>query len=113
MKQHYYLKIEIRYSYFNEEGEHYPSKFISSKLFDEKEECIKYGNKIIEANKWIEQYPGHIGRRIREDTSLIAPSLKNGTTIFIQIKKLDIYDFEEVNTELRKFNISKIGGKIS
>ena len=43
---------------------------------------------------------------------LVAPSLKNGAQIFIKPEKLEIYNFEDMNLELQKFNINKIITKL-
>jgi hypothetical protein len=113
MKYKYYLQIEFRYTIraIDEESEdQYITKKINSDLFDYQVDCVDYGNKLIEANLWIEQYPGHIGRRLdnRFGSPLVAPSLKNGAQIFISVLKLNVLDFEGLNIELQKFNVSKI-----
>lgn len=118
MKHKYYLSIEIRYSYWekagDEEEQKHPSKFMHSDLFDNEDACIKYGNSIIEANKWMEQYPGHVGKRLerRFGYPLVAPSLKNGAQIFISVLSLRICGADEMSAELQKFNIPAIKHKI-
>lgn len=117
MTNKYYLSIEIRYSYTafageEDEAREHENKYIASDLFDTFEACMEYGNKIIEANNWTEQYPGYVGGRLKKQFNLVAPSLKNGAQIFIKVKTLNINDAQEINAELQKFNIPKINGKI-
>jgi hypothetical protein len=113
MKNKYYLQIEFRYTIraIDEESEDQrKTKKINSDLFDLEKDCLNYGNKIIENNLWIEQYPGLVGDRLntRFGSPLIAPQLKNGTQIFISVLKLNVLDFDGLNAELSKFNVSKI-----
>ena len=117
----YYLRIEFRYSIPRDETleedqyqNTYFTKKISSHLFETEDECIEYGNKIIQENRWMEQYPGHIGRRLtsKYGIPLVAPNLKNGVSIFISVDSLNILDFDTINSELKKFNIEKIEKEI-
>ena len=121
MIKRYYLQIEITYSTPKNEDldenayqQSYFTRFINSDLFNTEEECIDYGNKIIDLNRWIEQYPGYKGLKLerRFGYPLVAPSLKNGAQIFISVKSLKVFNFEDINLELKKFNISKIKEKI-
>lgn len=119
MIKKYYLQIEIRYSIPRDESlseDIYQqtcfNKFIHSDLFDTEKECIDYGNSLISKNRWIEQYPGYKGLKMDQRFKLIAPSLKNGAKIFIKPEKLEIYNFEDMNLELQKFNINKILTKL-
>lgn len=116
----HYLEIEIRYSIPRDEaeGNEYQqtcfSKMIHSDLFYTEIECAIYGNKIIEANRWMEQYPGHKGLILKRNYGypLVAPTLKNGAQIFISVKSLEINDLITISTELQKFNIDKITTKL-
>lgn len=113
----YYLQIEIRYDTLKPSDvpeddfvSTYHNKFIHSDLFETQKEAIDFGNKIIEDNKWIEQYPGYVGDRLnnRFGRPLVAPSLKNGAQIFISIQPLNILSFDSINEELRKFDTTFI-----
>ena len=115
----YYIQIEIRYSIPRDnnldENEYQQTgfkKFIHSELFDTLEECISYGNKIIRDNCWVEQYPGYQGLHLSKRFPLVAPSLKNGAQIYMKPEKLEIHDFDELNSELQKFNIPQITKKL-
>jgi len=116
----YYLQIEIRYTIpkDNAEGNEYQqlhfTKKIHSDLFNTEIECVIYGNKIIEANRWMEQYPGYKGLLLKRNYGypLVAPSLKNGAQIFISVLTLNVNDYDTINEELQKFNIGKITEKL-
>lgn len=119
MIKKYYLQIEIRYSIPIDKSldediyqRTYFNKFIHSNLFDTEKECIDYGNKLISNNRWMEQYPGYKGLEMSQKFKLVAPSLKNGAQIFIKLEKLEIYNFEDMNLELQKFNINKINSEL-
>lgn len=103
----YYLKIDIRYSVTtliedNEYDRNYYNKIIYSDSFETEKECIEYGNKLIENNLWMEQYPGTTGCRLtkRFGRPLVAFLLKNGTQIFISVETLNNLDFQNLNIEL-------------
>lgn len=113
----YFLSVEFRYSFKtlidddpDEYETQYKTKIIHSDLFDTEKECTIFGNRLIGLNLWAEQYPGLIGQRLNNHFGLplVMLSLKNGSTIFIKVNKLKILTFEDLNTELLKFNISKI-----
>ena len=117
----YYLQVEIRYSIprdesLDEDDYHQTcfSKFINSDSFNSEKECIAYGNKLIEDNRWMEQYPGYKGLKLtrRYGFPLQAPHLRNGAMIFISVLPLNIHNFDDMNTELRKFNIPIIRKEI-
>jgi len=109
------LKLEIRYdiSIFNEEVGDYNYEYVNdkfySKLFDSEIEAIKYGNKLIADNLWMEQTKerGQILKR-KYGYPLVVFRLKNRAQIFISVKKSDILTFEDLNTELRKLQVDKI-----
>jgi len=114
----YYLSIEIRYSIpEDEEYEGYQqtcfNHFIHSEIFENKKDCIDYGNSIIKENLWMEQFPGHIGDRLNDKFSLVAPSLKNGARIFIKVNTMNVLDFDHINIELKKFDKKRILSKIT
>jgi len=116
----FYLQIEVRYSIPRDEaeGNEYQqtcfSKMIHSDTFFTEIECVIYGNKIIEANRWMEQYPGHKGLLLKRNYGypLVAPTLKNGAQIFISVKSLEVTDLGTISAELQKFNIDKITEKL-
>ena len=116
MTKKYYLEIEIRYLIpeTDELEEIRFNKFIHSGLFDNEDGCIFYGNNLIRRNRWIEQYPGYENSEL--DKKLGGPfeyfKLKNGAEIFITVKSLKIFDFNDMELELQKFNISEINEKL-
>ena len=121
MDKKYFLQIEIRYSIPENEDlpedayqQIYFKKYIHSNLFDTEKDCIKYGNEIIQENRWIEQFPGYKGLKLgrRFGDPLVGCRLKNGAQIFIQVKSILIHSFTKANTELQKFNIDNIYDKI-
>lgn len=115
----YYLKIEARYSYVqNDEvtGETniYKNEFAHSHLFDDEEGCIALGNKLIKANKWMEQFPSYKNTRLdrKFGRPLVLLPLKNRAQIFISVEKLSIGNFLELDAVLGKFDIFKITKKL-
>lgn len=110
----YFLQIEIRWTeQIERDGElitSSKSKNIHSETFDNINECIVYGNKIIDKNKWVEQYPGYVGQRlnIRFGSPLCMFSLKNRSDIFISVCTLNIYDFGDTCHELQQFKKVKL-----
>lgn len=120
MTKKYYLRIEIRYTYYiktdvpEELDPNYTSKYMNSDTFDTEQECINLGNNLISSNSWAEQYPGMIGNRLKRRLGrpIVVLSLKNGAEIFITVESLNVMDYEELNSELIKFNINRITSKI-
>lgn len=117
MNKKYYLKIEIRYRILEEDDYKYLTHIMQSDLFDEEKDCIDYGNKIINHNLWIERNTnlGNIDRRLerRYGYPLVVFRLKNRAEIFISVQELNIKEFEEINEELKKFDLSIITQAIS
>ncbi len=117
----YYLEVEIRYCYpewINEDEGDYETKHENEKfhshVFDEEKDCIDFGNKIIEDNRWMEQYPGYQNLKLerRFGYPLVAPSLKNRAQIFIGVRPLNVLSAGAIEEGLRKFNIDKITKKL-
>jgi hypothetical protein len=76
----YYTKLELRYTTHGEidengyEDTNYYRKVLTSKLFETEKEAINFGNKLIEKNKWIEQYPGRTNQRLEKRKSKRVPA---------------------------------------
>lgn len=117
----YYLKIEARYSVkteeIDEDGEvtfetHCKTKIYHSKEFSTLADAVDFGNQFIDKNKWLEQYSGYIGQRLKTGFGrpLVGFGLKNGAQVFISIETHDTpEDFEDVLQFLDVERIESIG----
>lgn len=111
----YYTKLELRYTTHGEidengyEDTNYYRKVLTSKLFETEKEAINFGNKLIEKNKWIEQYPGRTNQSLKRSYGfpLVYP-LKNKAEVYISVHKIDESSMEEMNELLQTVNVPKL-----
>lgn len=124
MDKQYYLNVKTEYVlYYDEDGnvskdKHVYSDYKSfsksfdSDFFNTKQDCVNFGNKLISANKWIEQFPGYVNQLFSTTFDIYSVRLKNGVCITITIKTKNNCDFETLNNELQKFNIESIESEV-
>ena len=110
----YYLKVEARYtlktSEVDEDGEEYVHSSCQTRVFHSEpwrtmEDAIAFGNAFVEANKWLEQYPGYIGQSLTSTfrRPLMGYTLKSGAQVFISIETHNTPETPEEFTSMLDF----------